>query len=534
LRIDLGGWPDMSRRTTSPSSPAAENTLFAVYDLQVSPVSFDFSGFLVVAEQHRVDQELDHLYIVIVPPGDEEGHHDNKQFSVAHISWRMNNIILPLCELLTSYSGICICQTRQQAAGLLSTSASPTFPEHYSVEAPISRHHTGWSVLAGHLGQDIQKFRATDQARTYARRWIDAHADGRKCVSLTLREAPFIPSRNSDLGVWGDFAGALLAEGFFPIVLRDIDTALDVPPPELEGIATFPEGTFNLALRLGLYEECYINTFVANGPAQVCFYNKNVHFLYNLTGDWLERKPSSFGRMGIHEGETPPFLNKYQRWIWQHQSAEVLFEAYQELDADLKQDQSDGTYETNLDPVANNRIPILTFSERLSDWAHRTYETSHEEIELAEACLDWIPDAEVSEQDSLRRLINLALSTRQLEKAAGLLEAFIEKYERTPDVLIQLGVVSEAMNDYQSALQHYQEAAAIGETSPQVLYRLGVVHRHLGDFAKAREFLQLLVDKGSRYPELLFELGQAYEGLGDPVTAQRYYEQAESIAPGKK
>jgi len=491
-------------------------------------MSFDFSAFLIAAERDRRLRGLSLLYIVVVPKEDFDGHHDGKLVDDHHIDWRLHNIILPLTQLLPSCSGFTVCDTRALAISLLQQNAEEIYPESYSVEGPISRHHTGWTVLPGHLGDDIQYFEAPDQAKKYAQKWIDEHAGGKPCVTLTLREAPFIKSRNSDPAVWGEFARRLTQKGFFPILLRDIDTALEVPPPELEAITPFSDGVFNLPLRIALYELCHINTFVANGPAQVCFYNKNVHFLYNLTGDWLDRKPSTFGRMGINDGEMPPFLHTYQRWIWRHQSADVLMAEFERLDTDLRQGQTDGTYEENLNPVEDHKVPILEYADRIYAWAQRTFGTSPEEIELAEAALDMVPDASLGSKGEMQRLINLSLGTKQLEKSASLLMAYGDKYGHTEENLMQLGVIFEAMNEFGKAVEFYEQAASVGDVSPQVLYRLGVSHRNLENYEVARDYFQILVDKGATYPDLLFELGQAYEGLEENESALEYYTLAKS------
>ena len=233
-------------------------TLYAFYDLSVSPISFDFSAFLIVAERARRARKLDTLFVIIVPKGIFDDHHDNKQYDRIHASWRIQNILVPLTGLLPSCSGLTIAETREQAGSILSDATKQVFPENYAVSAPIQRHHTGWTIVASHLGANIQYFQATQQARAYARQWIDHHAKGKTCVALTLREANFLKSRNSDLGVWSSFSHQLSQQGYYPIIFRDIDRALDAPTDELKEFPEVPEAVFNLGLRIGFYEECDI------------------------------------------------------------------------------------------------------------------------------------------------------------------------------------------------------------------------------------------------------------------------------------
>ena len=103
--------------------------------------------------------------------------------------------------------------------------------------------------MASHLGANIQYFQATQQARAYARQWIDHHAKGKTCRAYP-REANFLKSRNSDLGVWSSFSHQLSQQGYYPIIFRDIDRA-DAPTDELKEFLEVPEAVFNLGLRIG-------------------------------------------------------------------------------------------------------------------------------------------------------------------------------------------------------------------------------------------------------------------------------------------
>ena len=504
-------------------------TLYAVYDLSISPISFDFSAFLIVAERERRARKLDTLFVIIVPKGIFDDHHDNKQYDRIHASWRIQNILVPLTGLLPSCSGLTIAETREQAGSILSDTTKQVFPENYAVSAPIQRHHTGWTIVASHLGANIQYFQATQQARAYARQWIDHHAKGKTCVALTLREANFLKSRNSDLGVWSSFSHQLSQQGYYPIIFRDIDRALDAPTDELKEFPEVPEAVFNLGLRIGFYEECDICAFVANGPAQVCFYNKNVRFIYNVTGDWLERKPTPFGRLGIEFGETPPFANHFQRWIWQEQDAKTLLSHLKRLDQDIEQSKLSGKFEEYVLPKADNALPLEIIAKRFSDWADRTYGISTQEIELAEACYAESQPRDLDDQENQKRLINLALGSRNLEKAAALLFALGDKYGFTLETLLQLGIVHEAMDNYHEAIGYYARAVEIDESAAQIRYRLGMAYKGAKKFHEAAIQLEYLVRNGVKNTELYNNLGQVHEEMGSFKLALDCYRLSEKL-----
>ena len=333
-------------------------TLYAFYDLDVSPISFDFSAFIICAEDYRVEQKLQDVHFVIVPQGKGKGHHDNALFEDDHADWRLLNIIIPLTQLIPSCKGITISPDRNHASLIGEKFANHIFPENYSVDLPVARHHTGWTIIASHLGKNIQHFSSTLQAREYAKQWIRSHSGGKQCVAITLREAPFGETRNSNPEIWGELAQRLQEADFFPVILRDIDKALDYPLPQFNGITHFPEAVFNLSLRLGFYEEADLCAFVANGPGQLCFYDKNVNFIYVVTGDWLDKRPTPFGKIGIQYGETPPMAHEFQRWIWLEQDVDVIYENIIKLSKDIAKARSNGTYEKSLMPASEKRISL--------------------------------------------------------------------------------------------------------------------------------------------------------------------------------
>ena len=506
-----------------------KNVIYAFYDLAVSPISFDFIAFVIEAERARMAGKNDRVHFVVVPFEKLEGHHDNSLFETEHGEWRTSNILTPLCWMLPSCAGLSICSSRDEANDLLARSSTNVFPENYRIDAPVDRHHTGWTVIAGHLGENIQFLRAPEEALTYAQQWIDHHADGRKCIPITLREAPFKTMRNSDMTVWSDFARRINTDDFFPVLIRDIDRALDKLPAEFKGTTEFAEGAFNLELRMALYEKSHLCMFVANGPAQVCFYNKNVKFLYQVTGDWLTDKPTPFNRMGIDFDETPPFANKYQRWLWQEQNADALFAAMAQLDSDIESDRSIGAIEDNLNPLAENRISMSDLADRFYDWCGKTYFSSIQEAELSQACERHTPPNYLDDKEKLIRLANYSLAAKDIAKTIEILNMVIEKYGGTQVLNTRIGVLYDAVGDFNKAIEMYM---AVLKTDPEALdiyFRLGIARKNNGQIDECVAILQNLVSAGVKNQILFIELAQIYEQLGDVFAALENYQLAEEI-----
>jgi len=505
---------------------AHDKTLLAFYDLTVSPLSYDFLSFLVVAEEERLALGMTDLHLVIVPFESGVGHWNNTQFGLDHAMWRLNQVVIPLSQLLPSLSGFTHCSSREHARQIFNAGAGGIFPVDYSVDEPIERHHTGWSVLPAHRGQNLQHLRATPEARNYARQWLEEHSNGKLPVALTFREARFTNSRDTDHDAWSAFAHNLSNAGYFPFILRDIDTALQLPPPQFEGITFAPEGVFNLELRMGLYEESHISAFVANGPAQACFYNRNVRFIYLVTGDWLHDTPTPFNRIGIDYGETPPFCNRFQRWIWEEQSPEVLMKSFLSLDHDIIESRADGTYDSLLDPLPEYRLENPVLAQRFIQWMSANQASTPQELALAESCI------EDTDKDG-SRLLNSELAVQKVNE----LENAIKQHDssrdlkeledlanHSPEQLVSLGMAKEARGNFNEATELYARAIERGLNEPPVYYRIAIAFKNCNRLDEAIEVFEKMIRKGARSELVIFELGQLYAETKSPEQALEFYD----------
>ena len=373
--------------------------LHAFYDFRVAPHSFDVATFLVEAERERLDRQLDSIHVVIVSPSNQR---EYRSYFMPHLDverarWRLNNIILPSCRLLPSVQTVTVCDDGDLPEWILRQSTENLFPENYTLETPLPANPFPPVTIASNLGQSFQFIEASPQARQYARQWLDTRANGRKCVPITLRESPYNPQRNSDLTVWGQIAQHLRAAGHFPFILRDIDKALDDYPPEFEEISSCPEAVFNLELRMALYEESHICAFVANGPAWACSLNRNVQYLYFVTGDWVDTNPPGMHKLGIGVGRTPPFANHFQKWLWDGQDADIFMDEFVAMDNHIEQSRVDGSYESKLDPVVENREPMEVLAKRFSCFPNSYLNIDHH---LMFQCISLCPSDVIENLDT--------------------------------------------------------------------------------------------------------------------------------------
>ena len=95
-----------------------KGALYAFYDLQMSPVTFDFFQFLILADLDRRARGLGKLHVVIIPEAtDIRKKFVLDRFDEVDMNWRIRQILVPGCSLMPSCGGlVTVCGSRTEAA----------------------------------------------------------------------------------------------------------------------------------------------------------------------------------------------------------------------------------------------------------------------------------------------------------------------------------------------------------------------------------------------------------------------------------
>ena len=192
--------------------------------------------------------------------------------------------------------------------------------------------------------------KSTPRAIQYVDEWIKLNARGRKVITITLREFSRVPDRNSSLKDWGDFAGSLDTNIYFPVILRDTDKDFQSIPKELESVTLFHQPVWNIELRSALYELSYLNLLKDNGIGVFCYLNHSVKYLYfhSMTDSLIEYWHSA----GISYGESFAWSNEFQKIVWEKDD---LINIKQEFEI-----YSSFTCLACCTPVSNNTSPTAS------------------------------------------------------------------------------------------------------------------------------------------------------------------------------
>jgi len=292
--------------------------LTALYDLTVSPLTFDFAYAVVQAEVERRRRGCGHITFHVRLKATSRITRD----PLDDDQWRLHHVLSPLSQMLARPSDLYI------------------GPEPVRAREVLSRAHgLHWlsDVLAfAEAGEEVQVFTAHPRVKEAVKQRLRDVVPGRRLITITLREARYQQPRNSNLAAWASLARSLSAQGYAVAVLRDHEHVSEPLPGDWGTAVALPEAVWNLHWRLALYELAWLNLSVNNGPAFLAILDPHTRFLiFKMLGDTPETSPQHCRRLGFEPGERFRFMKSHQRLVWDIDEAGVLHERVFETLSDL-------------------------------------------------------------------------------------------------------------------------------------------------------------------------------------------------------
>jgi hypothetical protein len=291
------------------------------YDMRIGPVTFDYANFLICAEGYRQSTGLQAIRLNLVAPGFRKMSPRDVALDDAEKLWRLNHILMRLPSLLPSVSRISL------QYDIPETINYPIYPIHYvpmgQGQAVKPPPYLGVHVNEFHAaGRDVQPFRATDRAR----KLVGDITQGRRYLTISLRTSAFQPERNANLDEWFKVYAALTGRGFDVYVIPDFEDALTVRAACKFDWKIADFATYELDLRMALYERAVDNLCVNNGIATLLWYSKAPLKMFKmLTGGVGTTTPEFIkDAWGVEFGESPKFLQSHQKWVWLDDNAENI------------------------------------------------------------------------------------------------------------------------------------------------------------------------------------------------------------------
>jgi len=303
-------------------APAAD-TLYAFYDLAVSPATFDIVHFLGLADACRLARSLKRLHVVI-PPGPREGFREDAvtPYDTDNQRWRLQHILVPCAFAFEACRQVSVLGSRREARALEALADDRRYPADYAVDSPREGYRLKHLVAAERLGG----VRPSTEAMRIMKRWLTQRAAGRQVVSMTLRECAYETDRNSRLAHWGQLARHLDRQGVFPLVVRDTEAVHQPLPAPFTGLAACEDVVWNIDLRTALYELCLLNLFVNNGPAALARLNPRSRSLTfkMVTPSSQATTVAFFEANGLPPGQQLHATGPWHRLVWEEDTFDCL------------------------------------------------------------------------------------------------------------------------------------------------------------------------------------------------------------------
>lgn len=509
------------------------DTLYAFYDLEVNPNSFDIVKYVVLADLARREAGCDKMHILFVP-GRQDGFRADDQFEQDNRLWRLRQIMLSVCSLIPACKGVTICSSREDAENIETELAQHIFPPGHSTANPVQLFDWAHVAVATVTGREVPSLQVAGQARKYVRTWIDEHAGGRQVVSITLREMGWEPERNSRVDDWLAFARGLDPTKYFPVILRDTDAIFLNTPDQFDGLCQFSEVVINLELRAAFYEECYLNVMVGNGPGDLCILNTKARYIiFFKFPDSARRRMEEAGlpanclrEAGIGPNGHFPFAGLHQRVYWTEDSLANIESAFSETvsiidenDTEIEAFRSRETF-----PPSKMReldmMMLLSQSSRMRQSeeiversiARGNYRKWYAELPTIIADYD-IPPPGL--QTLVVKLIDIGVCTAEGSKKA--LDIWVKDCHPDKVFLYRtlLGNICVATNNLDMAAEAYELAHTMQDDQLVLIVKLATVNLNLKNLARAQELLEAALDRGMSHPVLLELLAEVYKLKGD-------------------
>jgi hypothetical protein len=280
----------------SENAAKQKSVLTACYDLAVSPPTYDFISFLVEAEKARVQGGFDCLDIIFQPGPKEGFREDNLPPSVDERKSMLQRICVPACRFLESVRNVEILADRKAIEGFV-------FPAGWSDDSPVNHYGTRY----------FKTFTQCLTASKYAKKRIAQ--DFSRYITITLRKCDYWPERNSNLNEWIKVANKL-SEEYHVVFVPDTN--------DKDPIGYIP-ASWDIDLRLALYEGAVVNLMVANGPLPLCIASKSPHIVFKMITDSCVSTTEEFLLMeGVEIGDQ---YCSHGMVVWENDNSEAILKA---------------------------------------------------------------------------------------------------------------------------------------------------------------------------------------------------------------
>lgn len=316
-----------------------DDALYFFWDLECYGPSYDIVRSLAMAEIIKIELNKAYICIVIVPPFDgrfpqyiygnlspSESRLEKNDFEANYLL-KLKNIFIPCCFLFKSCKSIYMCSSRNEAEFINNKIARHKLPKGYSIYTRPNLETSERDIMKKlEEGFEMPSIQAENHYCKSIEQWIESYSAGRKIITITLRESYRHPDRNSNINEWSRFIESLDKSVYFPVVIRDTEKSLTILPTELNNCTTLNEVSWNIGLRMALYEKSYLNLGVSNGPMILCLFNNKCKcIIYKfIPSSSIYTSTEFLLSAGLIPGGRYLMCNEFQKLVWEDDTYGII------------------------------------------------------------------------------------------------------------------------------------------------------------------------------------------------------------------
>lgn len=268
----------------------------AVYDLTVCPPTYDFISFLCEAERHRIDIGAEAIDIIIQPGPVDGFREDVLPDGNASRVGMLYRVVMGACRLLPSIRNIELLKARKRIEG------TDIFPVGYLDNPSIQNYGVSYFPSAMAI---IESTKSARKAIKFDQPYI----------TITLRESSHWPLRNSNRSEWEKAADEIKRLGYKVVWVPDVESH------------DANQYSWDIDLRLALYERAELNLGINNGPMCMLFYANARYLIMKMVTEELPWTAAGFlEEAGIPEGRT---RNGFI--VWKEDSFQNILDAFRKF-----------------------------------------------------------------------------------------------------------------------------------------------------------------------------------------------------------
>jgi len=310
------------------NSKKSSDHLYAIFDLEVSPITYNIGEYLCAAELEAKRLKKNGIVLIIVPEKNKKRKYLNeyeKIISEEGFKWRVDNIIVQVARLHAACKGISILPDRLTIKHLVDK--HDIFPKLYD---GTNLRYADLSKLYAAKPNSFEGLRAAEQGKKYVKQYLQSISVNTKIVTIIIRDYSYDKVRNSNQEEISKFIEYLISRKFQPIVIPDTDSAFDTKL-NIDSKYIFRDGCWNVGLRIALYELSFVNIFGPGGAACIMLFNPlcSCILINPIVENSITSSAEAYAKAGIYEGTQWSFLQRKQIISYKKETFENLVSEFE-------------------------------------------------------------------------------------------------------------------------------------------------------------------------------------------------------------